>query len=117
MLPQFGCNLAAFDLLGCGNSEAGQLSYGVNEVFDIRDVLEEVRRHVLVARVTLWGRSMGSLCALMFANAYAYEVGALVLDSPFRCLSGVVERIAERKVQLPRFLLRGLLYLVEQKAN
>jgi pimeloyl-ACP methyl ester carboxylesterase len=39
LIPQFGCNLAAFDLLGCGNSDAGQLSYGVNEVFDIRDML------------------------------------------------------------------------------
>jgi hypothetical protein len=53
----------------------------------------------------------------MFANAYAYEVGALVLDSPFRCLSGVIQRIAERKVQLPNLLLRPLLYLVEQRAS
>ena len=60
---------------------------------------------------------MGSLCALMFANAYAYEVDALVLDSPFRSLSGVIQRIAERKVKLPNLLLRPLLYLVEQKTN
>lgn len=117
LVGQFGFNLTAFDLLGCGNSDAALLSYGVNEVFDIRDMLEEVRKHVKVGRITIWGRSMGSLCAIMFANTYAYEVNALILDSPFRSLSGVVERIASRKVQMPLFLLRPFLYMVEQRAS
>jgi len=33
---------------------------------------------------------MGSVCAMMFANMYPYEVSGLVLDSPFRHLSNVV---------------------------
>lgn len=94
MVVEFGFNLTAFDMLGCGNSDSGLLTYGVNEVFDIRDMLEEVRKHTTVGRVTIWGRSMGSLCALMFANTYAYEVSALILDSPFRSLREVVQRIA-----------------------
>jgi hypothetical protein len=60
---------------------------------------------------------MGSLCAIMFANMYPFEVNALILDSPFRSLSGVVERIASKKVQIPLFLLKPFLYLVEQRAN
>jgi hypothetical protein len=44
----------------------------VNEVFDIRDMLEETRKHIKVGRITLWGRSMGALCAIMFADMYSY---------------------------------------------
>jgi pimeloyl-ACP methyl ester carboxylesterase len=40
LITEFGFNLTAFDLLGCGNSDPAMLSYGVNEVFDIRDMLE-----------------------------------------------------------------------------
>jgi pimeloyl-ACP methyl ester carboxylesterase len=65
-------NLAAYDFLGCGNSDSDNLTYGVNEVFDIRDMLEETRRHVKVGRVTLWGRSMGALCAIIFSDMYSY---------------------------------------------
>lgn len=71
-MGQFGVQLAAFDLAGCGNSDPETLSYGLNEVFDIKDMLQEVRKHVRVGRVVLWGRSMGSLCAIMFADMYAY---------------------------------------------
>lgn len=117
LIPKFKMNIAAFDLLGCGNSDPGNLTYGVNEVFDIRDMLQEVRKHVTVGRVTLWGRSMGSLCSIMFADMYSYEVNGLILDSPFRSLSKVVERIANRKVKLPGFVLNPLLYFVKQKAT
>ena len=40
---------------------------------------------------------MGSVCAMMFADMYSYEVNGLVLDSPFRYLGNIVERIAEKK--------------------
>jgi len=79
-------------------------------------MLQEVRRHVKVGRVVLWGRSMGSLCAIMFAEMYAYEVNALILDSPFRWLNKVVERIAARRVKLPMFILKPALYLIENRA-
>lgn len=75
-------------------------------------MLQEVRKHIKVRRVILWGRSMGSLCAIMFADMYSYEVKALILDSPFRFLSGVIERIASKKVQLPLFMLKPILYLI-----
>ena len=117
MVPHFSINLVAFDLPGCGNSDSETLTYGVYEVFDIRDILQEIRRHIKVGRIVIWGRSMGSLCAIMFADMYAYEVSGLILDSPFRFLSDVVERIADRKVNLPGFLLNPILYMVKQRAT
>ena len=40
LIPKFKINVAAFDLMGCGNSDPEVLTYGVNEVFDIRDMLQ-----------------------------------------------------------------------------
>jgi pimeloyl-ACP methyl ester carboxylesterase len=67
LIGEFSINLVAFDMLGCGNSDPAVLTYGVNEVFDIREILQEVRRVAAMGRLVLWGRSMGSLCAIMFA--------------------------------------------------
>ena len=41
---------------------------------------------------------------------------SLVLDSPFRSLSKVVERIASRKVNLPLVVLKPALYMIERRA-
>lgn len=54
-------------MLGCGNSDPEVLTYGVNEVFDIREMIHEIRKQVNVGKIILWGRSMGSLCSIMFA--------------------------------------------------
>jgi hypothetical protein len=44
---------------------------------------------------------MGALCSIMFSEIYSYEVNALILDSPFRTLSEVVDRIAAQNIPLP----------------
>lgn len=116
LIPKFKINVVGFDFLGCGCSDSETLTYGINEVFDIRDVLQEVRKHTPVERVTLWGRSMGALCAIMFAEMYSYEVNGLVLDSPFRSLSTVIDRIAVQSVALPEFILKPMLYFVKKRA-
>lgn len=109
-------NVAAFDFVGCGNSDPDNLTYGINEVYDIRSMLEEVRKHIDVGKVTIWGRSMGSLCAIIFADMYSYEVDGLVLDSPFKSLSSVIDRVASRNMNLPSFLLSPVLYFIKKKA-
>lgn len=59
---------------------------------------------------------MGALCAIMFAEMYSYEVNGLILDSPFKRLSKVVDRIAVQSVALPEFMLRPILYLIKNRA-
>mgnify|MGYP002868132169 CR=1 FL=1 len=59
---------------------------------------------------------MGALCAIMFSEMYSYEVNGLVLDSPFRSLSAVVDRIAAQSVPFPEFLLKPLIYLIKKRA-
>lgn len=75
-----------------------------------------MRKYTHVGRVTLWGRSMGALCSIMFSEMYSYEVNGLILDSPFRNLSEVVDRIAAQTVPLPEFVLRPILYFVKNRA-
>lgn len=85
-------------------------------MFDIRDILEEARKYTHVGRATLWGRSMGAVSSIMFSEMYPYEVNALILDSPFKSLSEVVDRIAGQMVPLPIFLLKPILYFVKNRA-
>lgn len=47
---------------------------------------------------------------------YSYEVHGLILDSPFRSLSNVVDRIASQNVPIPNLLLRPIIYLVKKRA-
>lgn len=59
---------------------------------------------------------MGSVCSIMFTELYSYEVSALILDSPFRSLGKVIERIASRKVSLPMIILKPVLYMIKKRA-
>ena len=43
LIPKFNIAVAAFDLAGCGNSEEDFLTYGVNEIYDIRDMIDELK--------------------------------------------------------------------------
>jgi pimeloyl-ACP methyl ester carboxylesterase len=40
LIPKFKLNIVSFDFLGCGSSDSEILTYGINEVFDIRDILQ-----------------------------------------------------------------------------
>ena len=81
-----GIALIAFDFVGCGNSDKGYLTYGVNEAADAEIVLREAYRHINVKRLTVWGRSMGAVTAINFAVKNPKVVDKLILDSPFRHL-------------------------------
>ena len=59
---------------------------------------------------------MGAVCSIYYAEAHPNSVNGLVLDSPFRSLSTVVDRIAERQVSLPKFILKPAMYFVKEKA-
>lgn len=59
---------------------------------------------------------MGALCAIMFSEMFSYEVNGLVLDSPFRSLSKVIDRIASHQVKAPQFVLQPLLYFIKTRA-
>ena len=84
-----------------------------------------VVRHLMerrgVARVALWGRSMGAVAALLHCQnddeqadrAVQQATCALVLDSPFCRMSTLVDDLLERgSIWVPRFAVKGLLSML-----
>ncbi len=85
-LAQNQVALISFDFIGCGNSDPGYLTYGINESADAEIVLREAYKYLNVEKLTVWGRSMGAVTAINFTVKNPKIVGKLILDSPFRHL-------------------------------
>lgn len=54
-------------------------------------------------RYTLWGRSMGAVAALMYAEYKPQQIDFMILDSPFSTLVNMVNDAARTYVSLPEF--------------
>jgi alpha/beta superfamily hydrolase len=74
--------LFTFDFAGCGLSEGEYISLGFYERQDVECVFTFLRTLGTVSSIGIWGRSMGAVTALMYADSN-HEIGCLVLDSPF----------------------------------
>ncbi len=99
MLPIIAENnvaLISFDFVGCGNSDPGYLTYGIQESADAEIVLREAYKYLDIEKLTVWGRSMGAVTAIMFAAKNHKIVDKLVLDSPFKCLEAVIRRVIDK---------------------
>ena len=83
-----GANVFSFDFAGCGLSTGEFISLGWHEKDDVAAVIEHLRRTGLVTSIALWGRSMGSVSAVLQASRDA-SIAGLVLDSPFASLEQV----------------------------
>lgn len=84
---------------------------------DVKIVLEEVRKKLNVGRVTIWGRSMGAVTAILFAAKYPDMVDGLVLDGPFKKLDDIVERAAQEVTNLPKTVINIFLYFIKKKVD
>jgi alpha-beta hydrolase superfamily lysophospholipase len=76
----------AFDFAGCGMSTGDYISLGWFERHDTELILTKLKAlFPQITDIVLWGRSMGSVTALLYSghNPYAPYVKGLVLDSPF----------------------------------
>lgn len=65
---ELGISFCNFDFTGCGNSEGDSISFGANEKNDVLVVIEKLRDKFAVKRFILWGRSMGSVCAIKYCE-------------------------------------------------
>ena len=83
-----GANVFSFDFAGCGLSEGDYISLGWHEKEDVACILEHLRSTGHVTSIALWGRSMGSVSAVLQASRDA-SIAGLVLDSPFASLEQV----------------------------
>lgn len=87
--------LFTFDFAGCGLSEGEYISLGFYERQDVDCVFKFLRSLETVSSIGIWGRSMGAVTALMYADSN-HEIGCLVLDSPFSNLEVLSKELAQK---------------------
>jgi acetyl esterase/lipase len=74
-----------------------------------------------INRVALWGRSMGAVSALLFAQAPLYALirpDALVLDSPFCSFPRLVDDLIKKgALRIPRIAVKTVLSMVRSSVK
>lgn len=102
-----------FDFAGCGMSEGEYVSLGYHESDDLEIVVDYLRKLPgRVSTIGLWGRSMGAVTALMYAEK-DLSIGGMVLDSPFSDLKVLVKDLAKSNTKAPSLVISGALKFVK----
>lgn len=112
MLPKMG--LVLFDFAGSGFSEGDFITLGVKEALDVRLVIQHLRASYKVDKVVIWGRSMGAVTAILFAQEELNQalINGLILDSPFSSFKRAVHDVVTSRVKVPTCMINCLLYFV-----
>ena len=120
-LLQRNITVFAFDFCGCGKSEGEYISLGYYEKKDVHCVIEYLLKSKKVSKIGLWGRSMGAVTAIMYANEHPALIDAMVLDSGFYSLKQLIHELIDSKINLPNFIYEKVLNMVKEtikeKAN
>ena len=104
----------AFDFCGCGKSDGEYISLGYYEKKDVHCVVEYLLKSKKVSKIGLWGRSMGAVTAIMYANEHPSLIDAMVLDSGFYSLKILINELIFSKIKLPKFIFDKLLNMVKE---
>ena len=107
-----GHNVLLFDFRGSGDSGNGRQSLAHYEQADLTAALDWVARSHPGTRITVMAFSMGASTAILTA-AQDPRIEALVLDSPFATMSGVIAA-NYRRYRLPGRLLLPVADLVNR---
>lgn len=122
---EIGVALCVFDFSGCGNSEGDYVSLGWHEQDDLSLVIDNLRDRFGLQKFSLWGRSMGAVTALLYAEKYSNTsdvfISSMILDSPFPELEIMVQDVAGRVLHLPKFIVNlGMTFVsktIQDKIN
>lgn len=112
MLPKMG--LVLFDFAGSGYSEGDYITLGAKESKDIRLVIDYLIKNYNVGKIVLWGRSMGAVAAILYAQDKENQdlIDGLILDSPFSSFRKMIYDVISSKVKLPTCLIDMVLYFL-----
>jgi alpha-beta hydrolase superfamily lysophospholipase len=105
--------LFCFDFAACGLSEGEYISLGWYEREDLAIIVEHLRLHRRVSTIGLWGRSMGAVTALLYADRDP-SIAGMVLDSPFTNLKVLVNELAKHYTKMPSILVSGAIKLIRK---
>jgi pimeloyl-ACP methyl ester carboxylesterase len=102
LLPS-NINIFTFDFSGSGLSEGKYVSLGWHEKEDLDTVVKYLRASGKITCLGLWGRGMGAVTALLYADRDPI-VGGMVLDSPFLSLRSLAEAEISKRCSVPGFV-------------
>jgi fermentation-respiration switch protein FrsA (DUF1100 family) len=102
-----------FDFSGCGISEGEYITLGWFEKDDLRVIVDYLRGTGTVSFIGLWGRSMGAVTALLYAESNP-SIAAIVADSPFMSLKRVIEEQAKKYSKMPGFIISAARKLIKK---
>jgi alpha-beta hydrolase superfamily lysophospholipase len=80
------------------------ISLGWFEREDLGVIIDYIRKNRRVSTIGLWGRSMGAVTALMYAERDP-TIAGMVLDSPFASLKVLLHELAKEYTMIPFFLV------------
>ena len=103
----------SFDFAACGRSEGEYISLGWYEILDVKCVINFLRKSHKVGPIGLWGRSMGAVTSIMYAEKDP-TIGGIFLDSPFFSLNLLMDELSKEKVSFPGFLVKQVLNKVKE---
>jgi pimeloyl-ACP methyl ester carboxylesterase len=121
LLPHNIC-VVALDFIGSGLSSGEFVTLGWNEQKDLAAVVaylrDPERAPFTVAKIALWGRSMGAVTSLMCLRADP-SIAAAVLDSPYSDLPLLCRQLVSHviTVKLPGFAVSTGLRIVRSSAK
>jgi hypothetical protein len=93
------------DFEGSGLSSGEFVSLGLFEKTQVSVVVDFLTERYHIGTVGIWGRSMGAVTAILYAEEYPERVGVLVVDSPFSSLKKMVQDIAFEHYKIPAFVV------------
>ena len=107
-------NICSFDFSGAGFSEGEFVTLGFNEMYDIQAVVDFLRKELNIQKIILWGRSMGAVSSLRYAEIDP-NLKAIVLDSPFSNFPVLIQEILSNKFLMPGIFSKLLLTMAREK--
>ncbi|TMW64361.1 hypothetical protein Poli38472_012983 [Pythium oligandrum] len=109
-----GFSVFALDFSGSGLSQGKYVSLGYHEQTDIATVVKYLRESGETSHICLWGRSMGAVASLLYAQN-DLEINAMVLDSPFSSLPQLaLELVEDGKVGVPKIAVKLVMRLIRR---
>jgi pimeloyl-ACP methyl ester carboxylesterase len=111
LLP-LNISVFTFDFGGCGQSGGEYVTLGYYEKEDVELIINYLRNTLKIDKIGIWGRSMGAVAALLYAEKDP-NLACMVVDSPFCNLTKLAEDVAISKTKLPGFVIKGALSFIK----
>jgi pimeloyl-ACP methyl ester carboxylesterase len=107
-------NICSFDFSGAGYSDGEFVTLGYFEKDDIKAVVDFLRNELNIQKVILYGRSMGAVSSLRYAEMDP-NLKAIVLDSPFADFPKLCQEILSNKFFIPNVVSSFLISMARNQ--